>query len=32
MENIGYKSEGVIPARELSIRKDVNPCRVSSPR
>ncbi|MCL2024253.1 MAG: 30S ribosomal protein S1 [Coriobacteriia bacterium] len=23
--DIGYKSEGVIPARELSIRKDVNP-------
>jgi small subunit ribosomal protein S1 len=23
--DIGYKSEGVIPARELSIRNDVNP-------
>jgi len=26
--DIGYKSEGVIPARELSIRKDVNPADV----
>jgi len=26
--DIGYKSEGVIPARELSIRKDVNPSDV----
>ena len=26
--DIGYKSEGVIPARELSIRKDVNPGEV----
>ncbi|MBP3883973.1 MAG: S1 RNA-binding domain-containing protein, partial [Olsenella sp.] len=23
--DIGFKSEGVIPSRELSIRKDVNP-------
>ncbi len=28
--DIGYKSEGVIPARELSIRKDVNPTDVVS--
>ena len=28
--DIGYKSEGVIPARELSIRKDVNPADVVS--
>ena len=28
--DIGYKSEGVIPARELSIRKDVNPAEVIS--
>ena len=26
--NIGYKSEGVIPAKELSIRHDVNPNKV----
>ena len=26
--DIGYKSEGVIPARELSIRKDVDPSEV----
>ncbi len=26
--DIGYKSEGVIPSRELSIRKDVNPSEV----
>lgn len=26
--DIGYKSEGVIPSRELSIRKDVNPAEV----
>src|SRR5512138_2944742 len=26
--DIGYKSEGVIPARELSIRKDVDPDEV----
>ena len=26
--DIGYKSEGVIPARELSIRKDVNPADI----
>ncbi len=26
--DIGYKSEGVIPARELSIRKDVDPAEV----
>lgn len=26
--DIGYKSEGVIPARELSIRKDINPADV----
>jgi small subunit ribosomal protein S1 len=26
--DIGYKSEGVIPARELSIRKDANPADV----
>ena len=26
--DIGYKSEGVIPARELSIRKDVNPSEI----
>ena len=26
--DIGYKSEGVIPSRELSIRKDVNPADV----
>jgi small subunit ribosomal protein S1 len=26
--DIGYKSEGVIPVRELSIRKDVNPADV----
>ena len=24
--DIGFKSEGVIPARELSIRNDVHPC------
>ena len=28
--DIGYKSEGVIPARELSIRKDVNPAEIIS--
>ena len=28
--DIGYKSEGVIPARERSIRKDVNPADVVS--
>ena len=28
--DIGYKSEGVIPARELSIRKDVNPSEIVS--
>ena len=28
--DIGYKSEGVIPARELSIRKDVDPSEVVS--
>jgi len=28
--DIGYKSEGVIPIRELSIRKDVNPSDVVS--
>ena len=28
--DIGYKSEGVIPSRELSIRKDVNPADVVS--
>ncbi|MGI6755104.1 MAG: 30S ribosomal protein S1 [Atopobiaceae bacterium] len=28
--DIGYKSEGVIPARELSIRKDVNPADIVS--
>ncbi len=26
--DIGFKSEGVIPARELSIRKDVEPSEV----
>ena len=26
--DIGYKSEGVIPARELTIRKDVNPAEL----
>ena len=26
--DIGYKSEGVIPSRELSIRKDINPADV----
>ena len=26
--DIGYKSEGVIPARELSIRKDVDPSEI----
>jgi small subunit ribosomal protein S1 len=26
--DIGYKSEGVIPARELSIRKDIDPAEV----
>jgi small subunit ribosomal protein S1 len=29
--DIGYKSEGVIPLRELSIRKDVAPSEVVSP-
>ena len=28
--DIGYKSEGVIPAKELSIRNDVNPAEVVS--
>ena len=28
--DIGYKSEGVIPSRELSIRNDVNPSEVVS--
>ncbi|TLM79430.1 MAG: 30S ribosomal protein S1 [Actinobacteria bacterium] len=28
--DIGYKSEGVIPARELSIRKDVDPSEIVS--
>jgi small subunit ribosomal protein S1 len=28
--DIGYKSEGVIPARELSIRKDANPAEIVS--
>jgi small subunit ribosomal protein S1 len=28
--DIGYKSEGVIPARELTIRKDVNPAELVS--
>ena len=28
--DIGYKSEGVIPARELSIRNDVNPSEIVS--
>ena len=26
--DIGYKSEGVIPSRELSIRNDVDPCEI----
>ena len=30
--DIGYKSEGVIPARELSIRNDVDPARDRQPR
>jgi len=25
MVDVGYKSEGVIPSRELSVRKSVNP-------
>jgi small subunit ribosomal protein S1 len=29
--DIGYKSEGVIPLRELSIRRDVSPSEVVSP-
>ncbi|GAB4275704.1 MAG: hypothetical protein Kow0056_05560 [Coriobacteriia bacterium] len=29
--DIGYKSEGVIPARELSIRKDADPTEVVQP-
>jgi small subunit ribosomal protein S1 len=29
--DIGYKSEGVIPSRELSIRNDVNPFEVVKP-
>ena len=29
--DIGYKSEGVIPARELSIRYDVKPAEIVSP-
>ncbi|MEK9938683.1 MAG: S1 RNA-binding domain-containing protein, partial [Ilumatobacter sp.] len=28
--DIGYKSEGVIPSRELSIRNDVNPAEIVS--
>ena len=28
--DIGYKSEGVIPARELSIRNDINPHEIVS--
>ncbi|TLM92765.1 MAG: 30S ribosomal protein S1, partial [Actinobacteria bacterium] len=28
--DIGYKSEGVIPARELSIRRDANPAEIVS--
>src|SRR5215216_7793088 len=28
--DIGYKSEGVIPSRELSIRNDVNPADIVS--
>ena len=28
--DIGYKSEGVIPARELSIRNDVDPNEIVS--
>ncbi|HEX7165949.1 MAG TPA: S1 RNA-binding domain-containing protein, partial [Acidimicrobiales bacterium] len=28
--DIGYKSEGVIPARELSIRNDIDPSEVVS--
>ena len=28
--DIGFKSEGVIPARELSIRNDVNPSEIVS--
>src|SRR5918997_3924174 len=28
--DIGYKSEGVIPSRELSIRNDVNPSEIVS--
>ena len=28
--DIGYKSEGVIPSRELSIRKDANPADIVS--
>ena len=28
--DIGYKSEGVIPARELSIRNDVDPSEIVS--
>ena len=30
--DIGFKSEGVIPARELSIRNDVHPDEIVSPR
>ncbi|HBX11135.1 MAG TPA: 30S ribosomal protein S1, partial [Candidatus Microthrix parvicella] len=29
--DIGYKSEGVIPVRELSIRNDVDPSEIVSP-
>ena len=29
--DIGFKSEGVIPARELSIRKDADPSDIVSP-
>ena len=28
--DIGFKSEGVIPARELSIRKDLDPSEIVS--
>ncbi|MEI6736633.1 MAG: S1 RNA-binding domain-containing protein, partial [Actinomycetes bacterium] len=28
--DIGFKSEGVIPSRELSIRNDVNPSEIVS--
>ena len=29
--DIGYKSEGVIPARELSLRHDVDPSEIVTP-